>query len=282
MEKEEEQKKIIIEDESTLTYRNSPNPKLNQNLPLLNKNNNTSINTLTNNINDNNKTFINLRTNEKEQKEKQPNLKKSIISPNKIISNKSIKTNSSIIHKKRLIKNGSYCICPSKLKSSIANIKLNNNINNMNNINQSNININMNEDINNNNKNIPINNISNMNIYNNIINTNKVSKYRYLGHSSSVSELIGNERFSVNYLQKKNATIYDFVLPKVQPRRVIIDYYCGSDEVHIRDFNKKNNSMKKFGKSSSQYMGDSYNPFNYYKDARNKFKRNYYGAVFLN
>lgn len=87
-------------------------------------------------------------------------------------------------------------------------------------------------------------------------------------------------------LYKKNNILEEMKnLPKIKPRKIIIDYYSGSDELRINNLNlnKKFDTIinKKYGHNGS-FMGDKYNPENYHPIPKNKFSKNYYGALFQN
>ena len=101
--------------------------------------------------------------------------------------------------------------------------------------------------------------------------------------NSSIYNVVKNR----SYFRKKN-TKKDEVnelsfLPKIKPRKIIIDYYAGFNELHVHDLNQKYNSStyKKFG-HNGPYMGENYNPENYFKQPKNRFSTNYYGALFQN
>ena len=140
------------------------------------------------------------------------------------------------------------------------------------------------------------NSLNNKTIFQNLRNLNKIinqrnrNNLRNIERSSSVCNMLNSNEKKIKFFNGLNKnrsteellnkkTIYFF--PAIKPRRIIIDYYCGPNELHITNINKKNSSYKKYGRNAF-FMGSKFNPENYEIKQANRFNRNYYGKVFSN
>ena len=103
------------------------------------------------------------------------------------------------------------------------------------------------------------------------------------GRSSSICNESKNEStFRKKYINKDVISEINY-LPKVRPRKIIINYYAGFNELHVQNINQKHNSStyKKYG-HNGPFMGGKYNPENYFQQPKNRVCTNYYGALFQN
>ena len=81
-----------------------------------------------------------------------------------------------------------------------------------------------------------------------------------------------NTCYSLRKINKFQNTNQESKLPLIKPRKIIIEYNLTNDA----GVGKEN---KKYGHNN--YMGPSYNPFNYSFTPKNRNKRNVYGGLFL-
>ena len=100
--------------------------------------------------------------------------------------------------------------------------------------------------------------------------------------SSSIRNSKKCKNFFRNNIKKDLFNEINF-LPSIKPRKILIDFYAGSNELHMQNVNKKYNALtyKQYG-HNGHYMGDNYDPTNYFRQPKNRISTNYYGALFQN
>lgn len=113
-------------------------------------------------------------------------------------------------------------------------------------------------------------NLLNKNIF--IKNSNDNSKINYSIGKYSNSFNKKNRYISLKHYNRNKIDNKEVSLPFIKPRKVIIEYNLTND-AGVEDINKN------FGHNN--YMGISYDPYNYSIKSKNRNKRNVNGALFI-